>query len=199
VKQGERRAQARARLIDAATELVGKGGFVRASVEDIGSTAGMSRGAVNFHFGSKAALLEALLASKASEWAEEAPRDATAKLGASVASVVDAHWAVWTADPGNLRLLLMFVYEALGPSAQVRPEIVAMRHSVDEYIDDRLLELQRAGGLDADADRGEIARMIVNPLLGLVAQSVLDGGSELASLYESFRQTLDARWPGTRA
>jgi AcrR family transcriptional regulator len=195
VKQGERRAQAQARLIQAATELVGKGGFVRASVEDIGATAGMSRGAVNFHFGSKAALLDALLQAKIAEWSEAAPRAATAEPGATLLSVLDAHWGAWLGGEENPRLLLMFVYEGLGPSTHLRPALRDLRERLEGYIDDRVVELQDAGAIESDVNPAEVTRMLIGPLFGVVAQAVLDDQVDLQGVYDEFRAAVGARWP----
>jgi AcrR family transcriptional regulator len=59
--QAERRAEARHRVLDAATRLVAAHGSRAVSLAAVGAAAGYSRGIVNHHFGSKAALLEELI------------------------------------------------------------------------------------------------------------------------------------------
>jgi len=59
--QAERRAQARRRVLDAATSLVAAHGSRAVSLAAVGEAAGYSRGIVNHHFGSKAQLLEELI------------------------------------------------------------------------------------------------------------------------------------------
>jgi len=59
--QAERRAQARRRVLDAATSLVAANGSRAVSLAAVGEAAGYSRGIVNHHFGSKAQLLEELI------------------------------------------------------------------------------------------------------------------------------------------
>lgn len=51
--QAERRAASRRRLIDAAIELLATRGYARTSLAAIGEKAGVSRGLVTHHFGSK--------------------------------------------------------------------------------------------------------------------------------------------------
>ncbi|OYD70351.1 TetR/AcrR family transcriptional regulator [Rhodococcus sp. OK302] len=51
--QAERTAESRRRLIDAAIELLATRGYARTSLAAIGETAGVSRGLVTHHFGSK--------------------------------------------------------------------------------------------------------------------------------------------------
>jgi AcrR family transcriptional regulator len=59
--QAERRAEARDRVLEAATKLVAAHGSRAVSLAAVGETAGYSRGIVNHHFGSKARLLEELI------------------------------------------------------------------------------------------------------------------------------------------
>ncbi|VEG52233.1 transcriptional regulator [Mycolicibacterium aurum] len=59
--QAERRAETRARVLDAATHLVAAHGSRAVSLAAVGEAAGYSRGIVNHHFGSKARLLEELI------------------------------------------------------------------------------------------------------------------------------------------
>lgn len=59
--QAERRAETRARVLDAATHLVAAHGSRAVSLAAVGESAGYSRGIVNHHFGSKARLLEELI------------------------------------------------------------------------------------------------------------------------------------------
>lgn len=60
--QAERRAATRQRVLDAATALVAAHGSRALTVAAVGEAAGYSRGIVNHHFGSRARLLEELLA-----------------------------------------------------------------------------------------------------------------------------------------
>ena len=59
--QQERRDEAESALLDAAAEIITEKGIHGASLAEIGRRAGYSRGLVNHHFGTKAALLERLV------------------------------------------------------------------------------------------------------------------------------------------
>ncbi len=63
--QGERKADTRARLLDAAARLFADRGIDAVSVDTVADAAGRTSGAVYAHFGSKQGLLLALL----DEWA----------------------------------------------------------------------------------------------------------------------------------
>lgn len=58
--QGERRAEAEHRLLEAAMGIVAQRGTVRMTLAEVGEAAGYSRGLPAHHFGSKAGLLHAL-------------------------------------------------------------------------------------------------------------------------------------------
>ncbi|MEU6198519.1 helix-turn-helix domain-containing protein [Streptomyces sp. NPDC047061] len=59
--QAERRSDSQARLVAAAIHLLGTRGYAGASLAEIGKAAGLSRGLVNHHFGSKEACMRAVV------------------------------------------------------------------------------------------------------------------------------------------
>lgn len=105
--QLQRTAAARSRLIAAASELVAAHGSASTSVMQIGQRAGMSRGAVNFDFGSKVALLEAVL--------NDAVRrcEQTSTLPVDLKAFLDDCRESWFERPERTRLLAMLFVEAL--------------------------------------------------------------------------------------
>ena len=76
--QGERRAQTRRALLDAAAELFASGGVDGASIDAVAEAAGRTSGAVYDHFGGKEGLLFALLEG----WVD----DVAAVIGAELAT-----------------------------------------------------------------------------------------------------------------
>ncbi len=58
--RGERKAQTRARLLEAATRVYARRGFDGATLDEVAAEAGFTKGAVYSHFGSKEKLLMAL-------------------------------------------------------------------------------------------------------------------------------------------
>jgi AcrR family transcriptional regulator len=193
--QPERRQTATAALLRAATALIIEGGFANAAVVDIGALAGMSRGAVNFYFGSKSALLATLVQTKADEWAADIttiPADSRSWL-----DELDLRWDAWTSDPLNPRTLISFIYEALGPSPEVAPLIVELRASFMAYIEGRIAVHQEARSAPADMDGHAFSVLLTSSLLGLIAQSAADETFDLSSGYLEIRDNLEMRWPAT--
>ena len=56
-----RRADSRARLLDAATAIVGRAGAANLTIDGVAAESGLSKGGVLYHFPSKRALLEGML------------------------------------------------------------------------------------------------------------------------------------------
>jgi AcrR family transcriptional regulator len=65
--RGERKAQTRAALLEAAAKVYARRGFAGATLEEVAAEAGYSKGAVYGHFGSKENLLLALLGEHLAE------------------------------------------------------------------------------------------------------------------------------------
>ncbi|MFD8256378.1 ScbR family autoregulator-binding transcription factor [Streptomyces werraensis] len=88
VKQ-ERAARTRQALIRAGAEVFAREGFVSASLSAISRRAGVSSGALHFHFESKKALAEAV-EGEALEEVRRIAREAAARDGRALAGLVDA-------------------------------------------------------------------------------------------------------------
>jgi AcrR family transcriptional regulator len=90
------------RIIDAAYELFYKGGFARASVDDIAEAAGVTKRTLYYHFDSKNTLVGAVLdaqhelvLSRIERWAEHASGNTSAMLDG-----LFAEFANWARQPG---------------------------------------------------------------------------------------------------
>lgn len=119
-KNGPRKAlpDARSALLDAATALFASHGFSGVSVRDIATKAKVNHGLVHRHFGSKEALLRAVMQRQADEMAAAAGesialRDSNKALTERVFAVAlkrDAYWRILAralldgADPRDLQL-----------------------------------------------------------------------------------------------
>ncbi len=101
-RREESARESRRRLLDAATELVAEGGPRAASVQAVADRAGISRGSVAWHFGSKDGLI-AEVVEQAFRTAEEEYRRRLGESGAlSFDLLIDAHLAVVNAPCGRV-------------------------------------------------------------------------------------------------
>jgi AcrR family transcriptional regulator len=196
--QPERRRDTRARLLSAARELVIEGGFSRASVNEIGARAGMSRGAVGLHFGSKAGILPALLDDLAERCVEISDGVATRKVPMSPADEIDAHWRPWAADPQNSPLLLLLMYEAIGPSPELSGPLQTLRRRIGDYTEQRFMALGSGGAMGPE-EAGAATAVVFSALLGLIAQAAIDDTFDLERAYCGLLETFAMRWPATDA
>ncbi len=78
--QAERRTATRNAILGAARDLFGAAGYAKVSAEDVAAAAGVTKGAIYHHFGSKDALFEAVLVAEQTCLAGQAEPDATGGL-----------------------------------------------------------------------------------------------------------------------
>ena len=168
-RQGERRAQTREALLDAAATLFAERGVEGASIDAIADAAGRTSGAVYDHFGSKDGLLFALLDT----WLDD------------VAAVVSAELA--TASTLDERLAAVWHTIAHPPSRE--RQWVALEHELWSYATrndaarERLTARYRGAwdGLDAFATESlgrepaeRVGPALVGTLLGLEMMRCID-------------------------
>jgi AcrR family transcriptional regulator len=173
--QAERSAASRRRLLDSALTLLAEKGVQATSVAEIGARAGMSRAAVNFHFGSKDALLAAVVGRVIEEWetAVLLPELANAPdFGTALAAALHAHRLMVTEATVAYRVYYVLLLESMGPSPQLRSEFVRLRRKFrDTFVDG----LRRAGITEEDGiDLEGMAAWFVGALRGIAQQYLLE-------------------------
>src|SRR5436190_110352 len=115
-RKAEQSQKTRRRLVDSATELFARKGYREASVQQIADAAGISRGSIFWHFGSKEGLLWAVAEELFARWEHEVlvPEVGEAIGVQAVLRSLDAHRAFLTGATDALRLLYVLMLEALG-------------------------------------------------------------------------------------
>lgn len=195
--QVQRTASARRRLIAAATSLVAEQGVGNTSVAAIGERAGMSRGAVNFHFGSKDDLLTAVAEEVTADWETRAfaygmPEGAGFEAG--LTAMIDAHRADIEADDERFRIFAMLFFESLGPSPHLHEHFAGLHRRVRSRMVDVTVGLQEAGFVRRDLDLDGFAVFIIGAFRGIAFQYLLDpGGVSLGAAYDEVREAIIAR------
>lgn len=195
--QVQRTASARRRLIAAATALVGEQGVGNTSVAAIGERAGMSRGAVNFHFGSKDELLTAVAEEVTAEWETRAfqyamPEGATFEVG--LTAMIDAHRRDIEADDQRFRIFAMLFFESLGPSPHLHEHFARLHRRVRARMGEVLAGLQEAGFVRKDIDNEAFATFLVGAFRGIAFQFLLDPEQvSVEGAYAEVRESIIAR------
>lgn len=180
---------ARSMLIEAAGELFAERGYHDSSVAQIGARAGVSRGLVNHHFGSKDNLLGAVIEAHITEWEQQivAPAIAGKRGLAALHAIIFAHLALAKERPQYMLLLYRLMSEASDPRNTIDREFAALhkrwrelgRHWWDEGV---------AGGeIDPSIDQDANASLIIGAVRGITFDWLTAPGSfDLDAAYQQF-------------
>lgn len=178
----------RAHLVDAALDVFATKGSQRLSIRQIAEQLGTSHTALLHHFGSKDALLEAVLARRQEREGPE-QRNLLRRLGLldAVPAIMDHNATI----PGVLQLDTVLRAEALGQDHAARETI---RRQQTEFLASVRLELEledRAGHLRDGLDLDVIARLITSLIEGIqvawLEDRSVDMGAHLAAFMDLIR------------
>lgn len=181
--------EARLALTEAASALFAERGYHDSSVAAIGERAGVSRGLVNHHFGSKENLLTAVIQSHIYEWEHEVVAPAiVGKQGLeALRAIIFAHCELAKQRPGHLLLLYRLMGEALDPRNSLGDEFAAVhkrwrvqgRHWWDEGVE--------LGEIDPSVNQDANASLIIGAVRGITFDWLTAPGSfDLDATYEQF-------------
>ncbi|MEU3902125.1 ScbR family autoregulator-binding transcription factor [Streptomyces sp. NPDC045251] len=167
VKQ-ERAARTRRSLIKAAAEVFAEVGFVPASLGVISARAGVSSGALHFHFATKGVLAEAV-EEEAGETVRRLTEAAQAQQGDSLQALVDATHEL-------MRVLAQDVvvrggFELAGDIG--RRATSPLRRQWQLWVEDSFRRAERSGALAEGVHWADAARVVVAATVGM---EVLGGG-----------------------
>ncbi|MEX1656979.1 ScbR family autoregulator-binding transcription factor [Streptomyces pseudovenezuelae] len=181
VKQ-ERAARTRRSLIHAAAEVFAEVGFVPATLNVISARAGVSNGALHFHFANKAMLAEAVEA-EAAETMHRLTEAARGRHGDSLQALVDAMHALLGALADDI--VVRAGFELAGDVA--RRAHSPLRQEWQRWVEDRLRRAERTGALAEGVSWKDAACVVVAVTAGL---EVL-GGQDISWLS---RQSVSRVW-----
>ena len=185
--------RSRERLIDAATRLFAERGYRDASVQAIGEAAGISRGSIFWHFGSKEGLLWAVVQRAFTRWEAEilVPEVAGARGEEAIARALRAHRRFLTEEGSTLRLLFVLMFEALGPRPELAGEFARLHRDLRALATPWLVQAAAEGEFRADVDPRTIVTLIVGTLGGIVYQYLLDpDGLDVDRCYDDLERVL---------
>ena len=189
--QLDRRNASDGRLLAAALRLVARGGSAGTSLAAIGLEAGYSRGLPAERFGSKVALLLALIDAMEA-WAREnvfAGMPAENGLDGLLARV-EAHFSGCMEGPEAVGALYILCMESVTVVPELRPRLAAYfqgyRHAFEHHI--RCGQVK--GEIRAELDPAVEASVVLGMIRGLVTQWLPDRDS--IDLHRATRATLDA-------
>ena len=171
--QRERVDESTRRLLQAAAELIAERGYHQTTAVDIATRAGYSREMVRVRFGSKAALIDELLADEHRDWMlvpDDPEADGLARLRAGV----DRLSKLAELMPVHLRAVFALNLEAATGIRELQPALTAWLEQIEERV--RVtIELGIAdGSIRSDVDAVERARQFVAVASGVAYLFVLN-------------------------
>jgi AcrR family transcriptional regulator len=189
--QGERRAQTRSALLDAAAELFAAKGVDGASIDAIAEAAGRTSGAIYDHFGSKEGVLFALLEG----WVDDVAAVITAEL--ATATTIDEHMAtLWrnvsqpVAGGGRWIALEHELWSYAARNEEARRHLARRYRAAWSGVDDAF----------ARADGNRVGPAVIGLLLGLEMMRRIDPGAVTDELaVEALRGVVTAATTGNFA
>jgi AcrR family transcriptional regulator len=193
-RKREQSELSRERLIAAATRLFAERGYRDASVQAIGEAAGISRGSIFWHFGSKEGLLWAVVQRAFTRWEAETlvPEVGDARGEEAIGRALRAHRRFLADEGGTLRLLFVLMFEALGPRPELAGEFARLHRDLRVLATPWLEEAVADGDFRDDVDPETIVTLIIATLGGIVYQYLLDAaGVDLDRCYADLERVLE--------
>jgi len=174
--QEERTAESRERLIAAAIELLGEKGYNRTTLADIGKRAGLSRGLLTFHFGSKEQCMIAVVDTIRALVVAELERAGTNARGLkAVDLMIDTY--LTTEDPRSsraMRAMFVIIMESTTMSSGLR-EVVAEQNAIFRtMLADWITQAHDDGEIELLDEPRDLATVIEAMLRGALIQSLAD-------------------------
>lgn len=171
--QTERRADAEAKLLASAAELIAEQGVAKTSLAQIGTRAGFSRGIVNHHFGTKANLIEELVQHSRRTFASALPAsDGLSGLEAVVAFADQYLRILHRADPTSQAFLVIWS-EAAGAGSDIRATIAERDKQTIGAVETLIRRGIDDGSIRVDAHPTAVAVSLLAELRGLGLEATI--------------------------
>jgi AcrR family transcriptional regulator len=177
-RQDERRRASDGRMLRAAMTIIAQKGAAGATLAEIGVAAGFSRGLPAERFGTKLAMLNALMDFMEGWFAERLRKAVGGKAGLdAVRARIDAHLDSACASPVATAALYSLFVESLCAIPELQPRTRALSASFQDGFRGHLGQAKRRGELRAGVNSAKMANIIVGMLRGVIIQSLLEGNA----------------------
>ena len=161
-----------AQIIAAATRVIAQKGYARTSLNDIAREAGMSKGAVHYHFSTKEALVAKVLETACDAVAERT-KDAWQRGGQDPFEALRASvrelWAVRTSGSDEVRVVADLLAQALHDES-LRPQLAGYYRFASAQTTQHLVTVLQSFGLRPKVSPELVPRLLLGLLDGLVMQ-----------------------------
>ncbi|MFD5259045.1 TetR/AcrR family transcriptional regulator [Streptomyces bobili] len=175
--QDERSEAARRAIIDAAISVLAEEGYRRTTFTRIQEVAGLSRGLITYHFGSKVKLIGAVITSVRDTYNAEAIEVSAAQENSglnSVLGMIDSYLQRLTSDvrPASVMLVLAMASDADEPEVRdaVQRRYAEMRAELREWLERGITD----GSVRPSVAPGAYAGVLEGMVRGIALQYVID-------------------------
>lgn len=174
--QEERKAESERRIIEAAIELFATQGYVKTTLNQVGTRAGYTGGLISSRFGSKENLLKAVLERISDGFLnhrvakEIDPTDARRSLY----RFVDTYLTEVSKKKSAARALYVVMGEALGAIAEVQHEVAAFNELTRQHLAGIVRQGIDNDEIARDANPDDAAVLILALIRGLTMQYLAD-------------------------
>ena len=173
-----------AQIVAAATRVLAQKGYARTSLLDIAREAGMSKGALHYHFPTKESLVEKVLETALqtvaertlSAWEQAATDPGRVDLFQAVRTAIRELWEVRRTRTDEVAVIADLLAQALYDPA-LRPRLADYYRTAAEQVNQRLLPILAMLGLRPRVAPELLPRILVGLLDGLVMQHFVDEGA----------------------
>ena len=162
-------------IVQAAIRVLARQGYARTSLMDIAREAGMSKGAVHYHFPTKEALIQVVLKTACDAVQArtiEAWGDSTQPF-VSLRKSLETLWEVRANRTDEALVVADLLAQALYDD-KLRPQLADFYEHAAAQIRDYLLPKLHAAGLASKLDERVLPRIVIGLLDGLVMQAFVD-------------------------
>ena len=161
-----------AQIVAAAKRVISRKGYAQTSLKDIADEAGMSKGAIHYHFPTKEALVAKVLEA-ATDAVAERTREAWSAGGddpfEALRSAVRELWAVRQSGSDEVRVVSNLLAQSLHDEA-LRPQLAAYYRFASAQTAEHLTTVLASYGLRPKVAPELVPRLLLGLLDGLVLQ-----------------------------
>jgi AcrR family transcriptional regulator len=185
-------AETREGIVMAALKLFAKHGFASASIAEIAEAAGITKGAIYWHFDSKDALFKAILDQIRHVWQNlirnplEAESDPLLKI-----ELLFDQYALFLKREPEVCLFLQRVL--LEPEGEYAKQVARVFDRTQIFVARILEDAKRAGKFDSQLDSAVVARTILISLTGVTAHCHANRSLSVEAVVTELKQQIISR------
>ncbi|WP_238364200.1 TetR/AcrR family transcriptional regulator [Mesobacterium pallidum] len=175
----QRRAESDRKMLRAAIALIGRKGTAGANLAQIGLDAGYSRGLPVQRFGTKLALLEAVLDAIEERFLRQVAERVGDRRGcAALAERIRFQMEAVRDMPDSAVALYQLIVDSSGSVPELKPRVQALQRAYRDNLRGYMQEAQSMGELREGVDIDQSVRAVSGTISGICIQAIVDGTTD---------------------